>query len=118
MQRRLAPTLYQTQRASFVIFKDDRFKKKGRGEEEVYFSQQERNVLKKLLNRMDQEAQAQREYVETSSEEEHHFIPTAEKRRLAAQRAQDQDLRKIFSAHGVRSDPRLMKALKDWKNKQ
>ena len=117
LKQRVAPTLYQTQRASMVIFKGDRFQKKGKAEEQVYFSQQERNVLKKLLNKMESEAQSQRDQFQASyADEDDHFVPTAEKRKLAKQKEIDERLRKIFSYHGVREDPRLMRALKKWKD--
>ena len=116
LKHQMPATLYSAQRASFVIFKGEKFKEKGKGEEEVYFSQQERNVLKKLLKKMENETQAARDHAESSSSDEEHFVPTSEKRKKAEAKSHPQSLKGIFESHGVKDDPELMEALKHWKN--
>mmetsp|Transcript_24651 Transcript_24651/g.21880 ORF Transcript_24651/g.21880 Transcript_24651/m.21880 type:complete len:125 (+) Transcript_24651:187-561(+) len=114
LKQQAAATIYQAQRATFVMFKGDKFSEKGKGEEEVYFSQQERNVLKKLLSKMDSDTQKARDHFESSSSDEETFVPTNEKKKAEA-KAQDTKLHGIFETHGIKDDSKLMKALKDWK---
>ena len=107
LKYRLTTSLYQTSRASFVAFKGDRLKHKGKGEEEVYFSEQERNVLKKLLSKMEAENKAEKEKAESSSDDEAH---TKHKSKG------DDKLEEIFQAHGVKDNAHLMDELKKWKD--
>ena len=106
----------QLPKATFVTtFKGDRFKDKGKGDEQVYFSNEERRVLQKLMKKLDSEAQEAREHAESSSDEEH-FVPTSEKRKEEATNQMDQGLRRIFEAHGIKEDSGLMDELNKWKN--
>ena len=97
-----ATSLFQTSRASFVVFKGDRLKQKGKAEEEVYFSEQERNVLKKLLHKMEAETKKERIANESSSDDEVH------------KKSEDKKLEEIFQSHGVK-DSTMMDELKKWK---
>ena len=111
----MTTSLYQVPRASFVMFKGDKLKSKGKGEEEVYFSQQERNVLKKLLAKMEHEAKAERKKTEYSSDSDDDS--PAEKRRHKRTEADDK-LEEIFESHGVKDREELMEALLDWKEEK
>ena len=122
LKRQMTNVFYQTPRASFVMFKGDKFVDRGKGEEQVYFSQQERNVLKKLLLKMENETKAQRQHLEysnTSSDGEH-FVPTSEKRKreAEAEAKRNAGLQGIFRSHGIKGDKKLMEALENWKREQ
>ena len=120
LKRQMTTVLCQTPRASFVMFKGDKFVDRGKGEEQVYFSQQERNVLKKLLLKMENETKVQRQHLEysnTSSDGEY-FVPTSEKRKREAKAKHNAGLQGIFRSHGIKGDKKLMEALENWKREQ
>ena len=118
MRSKIANTITPLQKAPMVIFNDKQFKVKGKGEEDIYFSQQERNVLRKLLVKMEKEAADTRAHAESSSDSDgEHFVPTSEKKKKEAAKAHDPSLKEIFQTHGISEDPELMKQLKNWKKK-
>ena len=105
----------QLPRATIIL--SSHLQARERGEERVYFSEQERNTMKRIIARLDQNAEAERQKLNQMFQEDHFFVPTSEKRKLAAARELDEGLVQIFHEYGVKEDKNLMKSLKAWKTK-
>lgn len=104
------------QKAQMVIPHKHRFEKPGASEKDIYFSQQERNVLRKLLLKMESEAEKHTSSSIGSDSDDHHFVPTSERKKKAqAKKVEDSGLRKIFETHGITPDPELLKQLEHWR---
>lgn len=118
-RRALAASLLHPSKMGYVVFHGDKFKDKGKGEEEVYFSQQERNVLKKLMKKLETDArQVKEKALASSSDSEGYYDRSKDAQNAAALKAEEQmeRLLDIFHTHGVKEDKQLIDDLKHWKS--
>ena len=107
----------QLPRASIILSSHYNFNAKERGEENIYFSQQERNTMKRIIAKLDANAEAERRKFNQQFEENHYFVPTSEKRKMQASRELDESLVQIFQDFGIKEDKSLIQSLEDWKTK-
>ena len=116
---KLAPTLTRASRMPFIIIHDRKLQDKEKGEENVYFSKQERDALRRLLNKMEKQAAEQEEAVDASTTEDEgdDSFHSKMKRAIAKEKGEgdEEELHKIFEAHGVKEDSKLKEDLKKWK---
>jgi hypothetical protein len=122
LKQKLATSMLQASKMTFVSFKGDSFKDRGKADEKVYFSQQERDVMKKLMRKLDNEAKEAKEGLLGTSSDEGALRKAKnaaqDKAQAAKEAAQEhtKKLKDIFTSHGVKDDEGLMDALKRWKN--
>ena len=119
VKSKMTSALISPAKMSFVAFKGDRFKDKGRGEEEVYFSEQERALLKKLVQKLETEAQAMKDKIEESTTDEEILTKAPEgikESDLTKTKEQRDALKQIFEKHGIKDDHSLYDELSSWKN--
>eukprot|EP00345_Euplotes_harpa_P013780 CAMPEP_0168334580 /NCGR_PEP_ID=MMETSP0213-20121227/10362_1 /TAXON_ID=151035 /ORGANISM="Euplotes harpa, Strain FSP1.4" /LENGTH=103 /DNA_ID=CAMNT_0008339271 /DNA_START=122 /DNA_END=430 /DNA_ORIENTATION=+ len=102
------------QKARFVIFaKNDpnlgALKEKGRGEENVYFSEQERNLIKNLLKKMETQNVSRKQNLkhEDTTDDDIPHIGHKEHKHV-------ETLKQIFERHGIKDDSTLIKDLNEW----